>query len=116
MKILFYDRIQDSDAPDSLKSASLADKLTDSSFVITFDASETINCFGIGNTDATEITINAQVISLIGIGKYKNGLYLLTTAITGTVLTISHNGTYIGRLAAGQYVQLGCSPAREPGF
>lgn len=116
MKILFYDRLQDSDAQAALISPSLADTLMDSAFVLTFDASETVNCFGIGNTDATTITINGQVISLSGTGKYKNGLYLLTTAITGTVLTISHNGTYIGRLAFGAYVELGLSPSREPGY
>ena len=116
MKILFYDRIQDSDANSKLKSAPLADKLTDASFVITFDESETINCLGIGYTDATTLTVNGETISLSAEGKYKNGLYILDTEITGTTLTITHNGTYIGRLAAGQYVELGLSPAREPGF
>lgn len=116
MKILFYDRVQDSDANPKLKSAPLADKLVDSSFVITFDASETINCIGVGYTDATTITINGEVISLSETGKYKNGLYILITEITGTTLTVSHNGTFIGRLAAGKYVELGASPAQEPGF
>ena len=116
MKILFYDRMQDSDANDKLKSAPLADRLVDSSFVITFDASETIDCIGVGYTDATTITINGEVVSLVGDGKYKSGLYILVTEITGTTLTVSHNGTYIGRLAAGQYVSLGLAPAREPGF
>jgi len=116
MKVLFYDRLQDSNADDTLKSPSLSDKFFDSSFTVTLDATEDINCFGIGNTDATQITINSQVISLTGSGKYKNGLYLLTTALSTNTLTISHNGTYIGRLAVGEYIELCLSPGREPGF
>ncbi len=116
MKILFYDRIQDSDAVDVLKSPALAEKLVDSSFTIVFNASQTIDCFGIGYTDATEITINGQTTTFTATGNKLNGLYILTTAITGTTLTITHDGTYMGRFAASQYVELGLSPAREPGF
>lgn len=116
MKILLYDRMQDSDAADSLISAPLADTITDTNFTITFDESETINCIGIGNTDATTITVNGEDISITDSGKYANGLYALSTEITGTTLTVSHNGTYLGRMAAGQYTELGLSPPREPGF
>jgi hypothetical protein len=47
---------------------------------------------------------------------YKNGLYLLAVAQTTDTLVISHDGTYIGRLAIGMAREIGASPSREPGF
>jgi hypothetical protein len=111
MKILFYDLIQDSDAPATLKSPALADKLIDDGFTITLDDTYTIDCIGIGYTDATAITVNGELITIAG-----NGLYLLDTVLSTDTLTVAHDGTYVGRLAAGEYSKLGASPAREPGF
>lgn len=111
MKILFNDLIQNSDAPDSLKSPALSDRLVDDAFVITLTASATINCIGIGYTDATTVTVNGEAITFS-----ENGLYILTTELSTDTLTVSHNGTYIGRLAAGEYSKLGASMPREPGF
>lgn len=116
MKILFYDLIQNSDADDSLKSPALADTLLDASFTITLDATYNIDCIGVGNTDATEITINGETITFSETDKYLNGLYLLTTSLNTNTLTISHNGTYIGRFACGEYVELCASPSSEPGL
>lgn len=119
MKILFYDRVQDSNAPDKLKSRALADyydALT--SLTITLDDTYDINCIGVGYTDATQITVNGDIISTPNTtpANYKNGLYLLSSEITTDSLNISHNGTYLGRFAAGKYTFLCASPTREPGF
>lgn len=116
MKILFNDLIQNSDAPATLKSPALADILTDDAFVITLDSSGTVNCIGVGYTDATEITVNGETVTFSDTGNYLNGLYILDTPITGTTLTISHDGTFMGRFAAGEYVELGASQSQEPGF
>jgi len=115
MKILFDDLIQRSDAPMPLKSASLADKLEDDSLVIVLDSSYEIDCFGVGNTDATEVTINGQTITL-GTNDEKNGLYLLDTSLNTDTINLSHDGTFIGRFALGKSRSLGASPSREPGF
>jgi len=115
MKLLVYDAIQKSDAPATLKTPALADKWQGASITITLDAVETIDCIGVGFTDATAIVINGQSIPL-GSSYDKNGLYLLTTAITTNTLTITHNGSYVGRLGAGKARSLGVAPAREPKY
>ncbi|MDR0374415.1 MAG: hypothetical protein LBH85_01645 [Treponema sp.] len=58
MKILFYDIIQLSNAPGSLRSPALADRWDGSSLVITLDRAREINCVGIGYTDAGKITMS----------------------------------------------------------
>jgi hypothetical protein len=113
---LINDIIQFSDAPENLKSPALADTEMGVAFVITLDQAYDIDCFGIGNTDATQITINGDVISLDANEKDRNGLYLLSSEINTSVLTITHNGTYVGRLAAGLSRFMSASPSREPGF
>ena len=116
MKILIDDKIQASNAEDALKSPSLADTSIVTSHVITLDATYDIDCIGVGNTDATTITVNSEVVTLSTTANQLNGLYELVTALNTNTLTISHNGTYLGRFAAGVKRSLGASPEREPGF
>jgi len=119
MKILFYDRVQDSDADEKLKSAALSDKyIALTAFVITLDDTYDIDCVGIGYTDATTLIVNGESITITATtpDSFKNGLYALVTPLLTDTLTISHNGTYIGRFAAGKYVSLSASPTREPGY
>jgi len=115
MKMLIYDVIQKSSAPKSMKSPALSDKTNGTSTTIEFDSAQFINCFGVGNTDATSISVNGQVVSL-GASPDKNGLYVLDSAITESTITVVHNGTYIGRFAAGKAMNIGVSPAREPKY
>lgn len=119
MYILFYDYLQSSNAPAELISPSLADVSTETSFSITIDRQREFDCVGIGYTDATTVTVNGVTIQVDDPGdfptSYSNGLYLIDKQATDKV-TISHNGTYIGRIAIGLKRLLGCSPSREPGL
>lgn len=110
MRILIDDKIQASDAPDAIKSPALADYSTLTTVTITLAGTETIDCIGIGGTDAETVTINGTDVSYI-----ESGLYMIADTDTDT-LTISHDGTYIGRIAAGKSRFLGAAPMREPGF
>jgi hypothetical protein len=122
MKILINDKMQfATDVPDEIKSPALSDVYTDDDeFTITFDDAEKVNCIGIGYTDATEIVItdgvSPQTVSLTAEGKYKNGLYILDEELEDTEYTISHDGTYIGRVAIGEYRELHGNPSMETGF
>jgi len=122
MKILILDVMQDTDAPGALISPSLADTLdralpAATPLTITLGAEHVIDAVGIGNTDATTITINSTTIAIptAASPELRNGLYLVDP-IRARTLTISHDGTYLGRLAVGTARYLGCSPSREPGF
>jgi len=119
MQILFYDILQLSNAPESLISPALSEIYNDSPGTITLDKSRTFDVVGIGNTDATSVTVAGQAITLTDPSpyqdSYKNGLYSIPSQTSGTV-TITHNGTFIGRIALGLGCFLGCSPSREPGF
>jgi len=126
MKILINDKMQfASGVPAEIKSPALADRYNASvTFTATFDDAETVNCIGIGYTDATEITIDdgittPQTITLPTrtdvTRKYNNGLYLLTE-MTSDTYTITHNGNYIGRVGIGEYRTLGTAPSKEIGF
>ena len=141
MKILIDDIIQNSDAPDELKSPSLADTYTNGSTIeINVPVGSDIDCIGIGNTDASFVTINGELVTL-DITE-KTGLYLIDTVIDYDIIlgdvstdmylgdvstdiilgdvqspvTIEISGTYVGRIALGKYRDLYPSPAREPGF
>lgn len=157
MRVLFYDHLQDSNAPAALLSGALADTWTGTSAVITLPAAVDVDCVGIGNTDATQVTLqisshiadgaapclgddsvvseaagpwepgseqtasgpgefDSEVVTISEPGSIANGLYKLSQTYTLSELTLSHNGTYIGRLALGMGVVLGCSPSREPGL
>jgi len=126
MRILINDKMQfASGVPAEIKSPALADRYNASvTFTATFDDAETVNCIGIGYTDATEITIDdgittPQIITLPVrtdiTRKYNNGLYLLTEMESDTY-TITHNGNYIGRVGIGEYRTLGTAPSKEIGF
>jgi hypothetical protein len=114
-----------SGVPAEIKSPALADRYNASvTFTATFDDAETVNCIGIGYTDATEIEIDdgittPQIITLPVrtdiTRKYNNGLYLLTE-MTSDKYTITHNGSYIGRVGIGEYRTLGTAPSKEIGF
>ena len=83
--------------------------------MISKENSYEIDCIGVGNTDATTVTIDGEVVFLDS-EPNKTGLYLLTTTIFSNEITIEHNGSYIGRLAVGKARFLGAAPSREPGF
>ena len=127
MKILINDLMQHTESvPDAIKSPALSDTYTAAtSFIATFTDVVTVNCIGIGYTDATEVTISdgetSNTISITQDSPYMNGLYLLDDSMSyeyeyGSQFTISHNGSYIGRLAIGQYRTLGTNPTKEIGF
>ena len=130
MKILILDAMQDSDAPGELISPSLADTLdrellTTTPLTVTLGAEYVIDAVGIGNTDATTIRIacvfprlsfTTIAIPTATSPELRNGLYLRPSPIRASSLQITHDGTYLGRLAVGTARYLGCSPSREPGF
>lgn len=129
MKILIYDKMQiATGVPDEIKSPALSDYYEDAtSFTATFTTAEKIDCIGIGYTDATQVTITnesleSRSVTISKVAPYQNGLYLLSSPIYptdleyGGVLTITHNGTYIGRVAIGEYRKLCGNPTMEIGF
>jgi hypothetical protein len=112
MKILIDDFVQDSDAPDALKSPALADDYEfTTSIDIDLGSSKTINCIGIGNTDGVNFTVDGQAVTFS-----ENGLYILSPAITDQVITIGYDGSYVGRIALGVYRQICTAPNKEIGF
>ena len=115
MKILINDLVQNSDAPQKLKTPSLADKWIGTSISIDLGSIQLIDCIGVGNTDGTFISINGQVVSYSESGTHRNGLYDISP-ISTQILTISHNGSFIGRFSAGKSRFIGVAPAREPAF
>lgn len=121
MKILIYDKFQDATGiPDEVLSPALADIYTAlTTFTATFSSPQDINCIGIGYTDATTVTLTGTFgtinISITKDAPYQNGLYLAAVGSVSSI-TVSHNGTYIGRVAAGVYRTLGTSPTKEIGF
>ena len=110
------------DAPDEIKSPALSDYYSDAdNFTVTFDEDQSVNCIGIGYTDATEVYIATDEYTEITIeitqeAPYQNGLYLLGQTLVSDTFTISHNGNYIGRVGLGIYRTLGCNPTMEFGF
>lgn len=84
---------------------------------VSVSGADEFDCLGIGGTDATQLTINGDiVINATGGGAFKDGLYEIGQSITANQITIDHNGTYMGRIAAGKCTELCISPSREPGF
>ena len=84
---------------------------------LTVQGSNELNCLGIGGTDATQIIINGDIVINSDDGKaFQSGLYEIGQTITASSITIDHNGTYMGRIAAGECRCLGIAPSREPGF
>lgn len=75
------------------------------------------DCLGVGGTDATEITINGEVALTTEDGlSFVSGLYELPQTLQAGVITIEHNGSYMGRLACGKCREMCAAPSREPGF
>ena len=116
MLLLIDDKVQISDAPAELKSPALADYYSAfTTFDIDIGSNITVNCIGIGYTDATQLTITTvsglnEVITIA-----ENGLYELPET-TDDIFSISHDGTYVGRIALGYSRSLGIAPTREAGF
>ena len=122
MKILINDIMQTATGlPDEIITPALSDRYTDSvTFTATYTADQTVNCIGLGYTDATEITISdgsdTETVTISQVAPYQNGLYLLDQTFVSDSFTISHNGTYIGRIGMGVYRTLGTNPTKELGF
>ena len=120
MLIIIDDKIQESDAPNTLKSPALSDTYTGSLPVaIDLGASFTMNAIGIGYTDAKEIYLSDggsynETITL-GPGDELTGLYEIPT-LTDQNISIDHDGTYIGRVAIGLSREIFASPTMEAGF
>lgn len=155
MKILIRDVMQDATGfPECLRSPALADVCFDNP--ITGDLGDnvgTIDCVGIGYTDATSITLSfsngidtvTRTIPITKTYPYHNGLYVIDpiyydveaidnlsfdgedATLDGeewalnwfpnyTTLTISHDGTFIGRVGLGKYRTLGTAPSKEIGW
>ena len=88
MNILIRDIMQEiENIPNELKSSALADVHEFTEYITAFlpDGSDGFDCVGIGNTDATEITIEfftndtsyESVVSIDDLPPIQNGLYLL---------------------------------------
>lgn len=126
MKILINDKMQYATGiPAVIATPALSDRYTaDTTFTAMFDTAQTVNCIGIGYTDATEVYISdgsdTETIELPFDDAdelvYNNGLYILDTEFSTDEYTISHNGLYIGRVGIGEYRTLGTAPAKELGF
>lgn len=117
MKIIFYDLAQLSDAPAALLTAPLDDRWvgTSATIDISSPSAGVITGFGIGGTDATEVTINGETVLLDA--EERDGLYELVSAIdSASPVVFSHNGTYVGRLALGTVRALYGAPMHDQGF
>lgn len=111
--------------PDEIISPALSDVYRDDiTFSVTFDTDEYVDCIGIGYTDADTVTISdgsdSDTITLpytaASQRRFNNGLYRLSTAFDSASYTISHDGTYIGRVGIGQHRRLGTTVSKENGF
>lgn len=156
MKILIRDLMQEfSSVPETLKSPALADRWTGAAINnILITSPCVINCIGVGNTNAANITISIynpetaltenEILQITDDAPLQNGLYLtsktysleevedvltfdgetalldgedwLISYLPEYLVSITHDGTYIGRLALGKYRELGTAIAKEPGF
>lgn len=115
MRILFEDIIQYSNAPATLKSPALADTTRFLYLDVVLDKVRTFDHIGIGNTNATYITVNGDVVHLSETDK--NGLYKLSAPQTTQTIQFQFaQSTDVGRIALGMGRKMGAAPAREPGF
>jgi len=114
---LINDKVQFSDAPELLKSPSLADYYETSDVTITFTESCSVDCIGIGNTDGVNFLLLIDGLYTEEVIFSDNGLYKLSRAYNNVnTVQITHDGTYIGRVGLGKARFIGCSKSREPGF
>jgi hypothetical protein len=116
--------VQNSDAPDTIKSPALSEitNIT-GKLEIEFDKKyQPMNSIGIGNTNGTTFTLlyqddvgnmHSHTFTFTG-----NGLYLFPIIGTHRIefLEITTNATYVGRIAAGNAVNIPTSIAKEPAF
>lgn len=126
MRILIYDKMVDATGvPAAIISPALSDVYRDDiTFSVTFDDAEYVDCIGIGYTDAETVTISdgsdSDIITLpytsANQRRFNNGLYRLSTPFDSASYTISHDGSYIGRVGIGQHRRLGTSVSKENGF
>lgn len=113
MRIIFNDKIQESNASKELKSPMLTDYFKiNGNIIINFNDLQTIDSIGIANTDGTYFLINGN----ININFTENGLYPLNSELIINTLSIKTNATYIGRLGAGIGVNIPTAVAKEPAF
>jgi len=111
INILFNDVIQQSGAPDALKSPALSEVTYIFDYMdVDLGRERRINCVGIGNTDGTYFTVNGQTINFTG-----NGLYLLR-AFNASKLVIETDAEHVGRIATGLAVRIPTSVRKEPAF
>jgi len=125
MKILINDLAQSGTftGNDSVVTTpSLMDVLTGSSgFTLSFTVSNTtaINCFGLGNTDATSVsvTFGTSIGNVFSVTNDPGLYYFTTTSSGGTNVSVTFTGgTYCGRFAIGTYRSLPIFKSREPGY
>jgi hypothetical protein len=119
MKILFNDIIQFSDAPTVLKSPALTDMYTYILPInVTFNKQYKINCFGIGNTDATEavLTFNDVDTTTTTLQLSGSGLYSFPKTVIASQVSITLNAIFVSRIGMGNAIKLGTAIAKEPGF
>jgi len=119
MRILFNDVIQFSNVEKEIKSASLAEMLSITGpLVITLDKIYPINAIGIGNTDGSSfiVTFNDTGNTSYQFQYTIDGLYANNKTVNASVITITTNATYIGRIAAGIGIHIPTAIAKEPGF
>jgi hypothetical protein len=120
VNILFYDRLQNSDAPKELISSSLADYYDNpAELEIILNDPSFINCVGIGNMDSTSLVIdliNADDDTFTETLSFTdNGLYLLSQQYENIKeIDITFSSSHIGRLAFGNAVNLKTSIPKEP--
>jgi hypothetical protein len=117
MNILFNDIIQYSNAPEALKSPALADSADfTGAAVITLDKERPVNAVGIGNTDGVNFTVsfNDAADTVFSFAYSRSGLYMLPGTVRASVITLSFDGSFIGRFAAGLGIGIGTSVAKQP--
>jgi len=116
VNILFCDRVQNSDAPENIKSPALSDVTyitNNTPIVITLDRTRFINCIGLGNLGGQEnvsVTVNGQTVTFTG-----NGLYMLRP-FSARVITVDINAAWVGRIGLGRAVRIGTAVMKEAGI
>jgi hypothetical protein len=113
MRVLFNDLVQNSDAPKSLKTPTLGDRWFGNTITINLGNTYTINSFGIGFSDASQVAVNGEVVTLDSVTQ--NGLYMIQEQTVDQIVLVT-DGTFVGRFGAGFGYFMGVSQAREPGF
>jgi len=123
VKILFNDIIQYSDAPDSLKTAALADYYAFTpngngyrEAVINLDKEYKIDAIGLGNTNGINFNIKFDDTIELDFLFDGNGLYTLDKPVTASKIIISTDATYLGRFGAGIGCDLPTAVAKEPSY